>query len=49
MFIITDENMSKTDYELKVEEIMENRFSDFDAIEDIEPLAMKDNWCIVRT
>ena len=41
--------MSKTDYDQQVESIMQNRFSDFDAIEDIEPLAMKDNWCIVRT
>ena len=44
-----DENMSKTDYELKVEEIMQNRFSDFDAIEDIEALATEENRCIIRT
>ena len=49
MFIITDENMSKTDYEQVVDEIMQNRFSDFDPIEDIEPLAMQKNRCIVRT
>lgn len=41
--------MSKTDYEQQVDEIMQNRFSDFDPIEDIEPLAMQQNWCIVRT
>ena len=49
MFIITDENMLKTDYEQKVDEIMECRFSDFDPIEDIEPLAMQENWCMIRT
>ena len=49
MFIITDENMLKTDYEQRVDEIMENHFSDFDPIEDIEPLAMQSNWCIIRT
>jgi len=49
MFIIIDENMSKTDYEQRVDEIMENHFNDFDPIEDIEPLAMQSNWCIIRT
>ena len=49
MFITTDENMSKTDYELRVAEIMTSHFSDFDPIEDIEPLAMQQNWCMVRT
>ena len=49
MFIITDENMLKTDYERRVDEIMESHFSDFDPIEDIEPLAMKDSWCMIRT
>lgn len=41
--------MLKTDYEQVVNEIMANRFSDFDPIEDIEPLAMQETWCIVRT
>ena len=25
------------------------KYPDFDAIEDIEPLAMQKNWCVVRT
>ena len=41
--------MLKTDYEQRVDEIMQNRFNDFDPIEDIEPLAMQETWCIVRT
>lgn len=41
--------MLKTDYERRVDEIMKSRFSDFDPIEDIEPLAMQDNWCMIRT
>jgi hypothetical protein len=49
MFIITEENMLKTDYEQMVDEIMTNRFSDFDPIEDIEPIVMQQNRCIIRT
>lgn len=41
--------MLKTDYESKVDEIMQNRFNDFDPIEDIEVLASKKNWCMIRT
>lgn len=41
--------MLKTDYESKVEEIMQNRFNDFDPIEDIEVLASQKNWCMIRT
>ena len=26
-----------------------DKYPDFDAIEDIEPLAMQQNWCIIRT
>lgn len=25
------------------------KYTDFDPIEDIEPLAMQKNWCIIRT
>ena len=49
MFIITDDTMLKTDYELQVDEIMQNRFSDFDPIDDIEVLAQQENRCMVRT
>ena len=49
MFIITDDTMLKTDYELQVEEIIQNRFSDFDPIEDVEVLAQQENRCMVRT
>jgi hypothetical protein len=28
---------------------MTNRFSDFDPIEDIEPIVMQQNRCIIRT
>lgn len=41
--------MWKTDYELMVDEILENHFSDFDPLEDIESLAMQKNWCMIRT
>jgi hypothetical protein len=41
--------MLKTDYEQRVDEIMTNRFSDFDPIDDIETLAMQENRCMVRT
>ena len=43
MFIITDENMLKTDYELEDEE------TPFNPFEDIETLSQKDNLCIIRT
>ena len=49
MFIIIDENMLRTDYEQQVESIMQTRFSDFDALEDIEVLAQTERMCIVRT
>lgn len=26
-----------------------DKYPDFDAIEDIEPLAMQQSWCIIRT
>lgn len=41
--------MLKTDYDQRVTEILASRFSDFDPIEDIEPLAMQEKWCVVRT
>lgn len=39
---------------ITIEDAMKNfnwqeKYTDFDAIEDIEPLAMQQNWCIVRT
>ena len=43
MFIITDENMLKTDLEY------ETNHSSFDPIEDIQILAQQENWCMVRT
>lgn len=43
MFIITDENMLKTDYE-------QNYHSNgFDPIDDIEVLSQQNNLCMVRT
>lgn len=45
MFIITDENMLKTDYELD-ENLSKNVF---DPIEDIEVLAKQETWCVIRT
>lgn len=41
--------MLKTDYEQKIESIMENHFSDFNPIEDIQTLACEQNRCMVRT
>ena len=41
MFITIEENMLEMDYSQKYE--------DFDAIEDVEVLAMQENWCQVRT
>lgn len=41
--------MLKTDYEQKVDEIMRNRFSDFDPLEDIEILAQQEKRCMIRT
>ena len=35
--------MLKTDFN------RQDKYDDFDAIEDIEPLAMQSNWCQVRT
>ena len=49
IFTIIDEDMSEMDYQHKVDEIMQNRFSDFDPIEDLEVLAQQENFCIVRT
>ena len=42
--------MLKTEeYEQRVDEIMQNRFSDFDALEDIEILTQQPKRCMVRT
>ena len=35
--------MLKTDFN------RQDKYDDFDAIEDIEPLAMQSNWCQIRT
>ena len=43
MFIIIDDIMLKTDYEL------ENEKNLFNPFEDIETLSHKDNLCIIRT
>jgi hypothetical protein len=43
MFIITDENMLKTDYDQEI------NHSNFDPIADIQILAQQENWCMVRT
>ena len=43
MFTTTDENMLKTDFNWK------EKYTDFDPIEDIEPLAMQEKRCIIRT
>ena len=45
MFIITDENMLKTDCELQTN----HSKSEFDPFEDIQFLARQENMCIVRT
>lgn len=49
MFITTVDAMKNSNYEEKVSELFENKYEDFDAFEDIEPLAMQENWCQVRT
>ena len=41
MFITIDEDMTNFNWR--------DKYDDFDPIEDIEPLAMQQNWCIVRT
>jgi hypothetical protein len=41
MFITDDDAMKDFNWKEK--------YDDFDAIEDIEPLAMQKEWCIVRT
>ena len=41
MFTITDENMKSFN--------RRDKYSDFDAIEDIQVLAHQENWCMVRT
>lgn len=42
--------MLKTEeYEQRVDEIMRNRFSDFDPLEDIEILSQQEKFCIIRT
>lgn len=43
MFITTDENMSKTDYELNLSN------DGFNPFEDIEVLSRWDNWCMIST
>ena len=45
MFIIIDDIMLKTDYELD-ENLSKNVF---DPIEDIEVLAEQETWCMIRT
>ena len=49
MFITDDEGMKNSNYEEKVWQLLEEKYDDFDPIEDIEPLAMQQNWCMVRT
>jgi hypothetical protein len=44
MFIIIDDIMLKTDYELA-----ENHSNTFDPIEDIEVLVKQEKWCMIRT
>lgn len=41
MFIITDENMKNFNWR--------DKYDDFDELEDIETLAMQENWCMIRT
>ena len=45
MFIITDENMLKMDYEQQVNDSK----TEFDPFEDMEILARQERMCIVRT
>lgn len=49
MSITTEDAMINSNYEEKVTELLEDKYSDFSPIEDIEPLAMKSNWCQIRT
>lgn len=41
MFIITDEDMR--DFKWR------DKYNDFDVLEDVETLAMQENWCMIRT
>lgn len=41
--------MSITDDDAMRDFNWKEKYDDFDALEDIEPLAMQSNWCIVRT
>lgn len=41
MFITIDEDMTNFNWREK--------YDDFDPLEDIEPLAMQEKWCMVRT
>jgi len=41
--------MSITDDDAMKDFNWREKYDDFDPIEDIEPLAMQSNWCIIRT
>lgn len=49
MFIITDEDMLKIDYEQQKDWSQNLSNEEFDPLEDIEVLAQQPTWCIVRT
>lgn len=49
MFIIMVDAMWKIDYDQQVDLMLQNRFKDFDPIEDIEVLASQKNRCTIRT
>lgn len=49
MSITTEDAMTNSNYEEKVTKLLEDKYSDFSPIEDIEPLAMQSNWCQIRT
>ena len=57
IFTIIDENMLKTDFEptddtqkpTNLSNSWRDKYPDFDELEDIETLAMQENWCMIRT
>ena len=41
MFITTDDAMKNFNWR--------DKYPDFDELEDVETLAMQENWCMIRT
>ena len=49
MSITIEDVMTNSNYEETVTELLEEKYEDFDPMEDIQPLAMQSNWCQIRT